>query len=270
MLASRNMPRTAVAAIASSTPATNEPVSCTNVEARNAPSIYSEPCARLIMSMMPNTSVRPAASRNSMRPNWTPFSPCSKKRIADINWGLTPINALLHAAFAQPVVLVVLQDSGDLFVDDATLAVLHQGAHVVVLDRGAVRRLLPRAARRFRALGRLHQSGAESLRILDLALRVLHRLVDDQRRGVSLLRVQRGNALVLLLEFLDELAVGVVIQIVGPLRRIEEPEHRLADGAHHVLIGGEARHDQLDLVGQPGGDELLDEVDAHAAGQECV
>src|SRR3982751_3359540 len=127
------------------------------------------------MSMMPNTSVSPAASRNSMRPNWTPFSPCSRKRIADINWGLTPINGLLHAAFAQPVVLVPGKDGGDLLVDDAAFAILHERAHVVVLDRRAVGRFLPLPARRLRALGRLHEGGAEGLRVLDLALRVLHR-----------------------------------------------------------------------------------------------
>src|ERR1043165_1779505 len=109
------------------------------------------------MSMMPNTSVSPAASRNSMRPNWMPFSPCSKKRIADINWGQTPINGLLHAAFAQPVVLVVLQDGGELLVDDAALAILDQRAHVVVLDRRAVGGFLPLPARRLRPLRRLHQ-----------------------------------------------------------------------------------------------------------------
>ena len=41
--------------------------------------MYSEPCARLTRSMMPKTSVRPAASRNSSMPNCTPFKHCSKK-----------------------------------------------------------------------------------------------------------------------------------------------------------------------------------------------
>jgi hypothetical protein len=36
------------------------------------------------MSMMPNTSVRPAASRNSINPNCRPFSDCSTMRIQDM------------------------------------------------------------------------------------------------------------------------------------------------------------------------------------------
>ncbi len=36
------------------------------------------------MSMIPNTSVRPAASRNSISPNCRPFSVCSRIRIPDI------------------------------------------------------------------------------------------------------------------------------------------------------------------------------------------
>ena len=80
---SSSMPASAVAGIASSTPSANEPVACTRVAAKNAPSMYSDPCARLIMSMMPNTSVRPAASRNSISPNCRPFSDCSRIRIQD-------------------------------------------------------------------------------------------------------------------------------------------------------------------------------------------
>src|SRR5947207_14171369 len=106
------------------------------------------------MSMMPNTSVSPAASRNSISPNCTPFSACSRKRIADMKSGsepeliraLTPNLGLLHAAVFEPEVAVVLEDGADLAVDDAPLAVLDQRAHVVILDRRAVRRLLPRPA----------------------------------------------------------------------------------------------------------------------------
>src|SRR4051794_17666333 len=160
------------------------------------------------MSMMPNTSVNPAASRNSIRPNWMPLSPCSRKRIALIR-ALSPNS--LHAAFAQPVVLVCRKDGGDLAIDDAALAVLDQRAHVVVLDRRAVCGFLPLPARRLRPLRRLHQGGAECLGVLDLAFRILDRLVDDQRGSVALLRVEGGDALVLLLELRDEFAVRVVV-----------------------------------------------------------
>src|SRR6185503_3262119 len=42
--------------------------------------MYSEPCARFTMFMMPNTSVSPAAIRNSITPYCRPFSSCSKTR----------------------------------------------------------------------------------------------------------------------------------------------------------------------------------------------
>jgi hypothetical protein len=46
------------------------------------------------------------------------------------------------------------------------------------------------------------------------------------------------------------------------------PHHRRADRLDHVLVGREAGGEQLRVARQAGGDELLDEVDAHAAGQE--
>ncbi len=44
--------------------------------------MYSDPWARLTMSMMPNTSVNPAASKNSMSPNCNPLSDCSTSSTA--------------------------------------------------------------------------------------------------------------------------------------------------------------------------------------------
>src|SRR3954467_9345479 len=197
------------------------------------------------MSMMPNTSVNPAASRNSIRPNWMPLSPCSRKSVAVIEEFVDGARTtLLHAAFAQPVVLVRRKDGGDLAVDDAALAVLHQRTHVVVLDRRAVCGFLPLPARRLRPLRRLHQGGAECLGVLDLAFRILDRLVDDQRGSVALLRVEGRDALVLLLELRDEFAVRVVVEVVGPLRRVEEAKHRLPPPPHHVPVRGETRAEE--------------------------
>ena len=44
---------------------TNDPVANVRVEQRNAPTMYSEPCARFTKSMIPKTRVKPAASKNS-------------------------------------------------------------------------------------------------------------------------------------------------------------------------------------------------------------
>ena len=50
----------------------------------------------------------------------------------------------------------------------------------------------------------------------------------------------------------------------------EEAEHRIAHRADDVLVGAPQRHDELHVLREPGGDELLDEVDPHAPGQEDV
>ena len=44
--------------------------------------MYNEPWARLIMSMMPNTRVSPAASKNNISPNCSPLSDCSRSKVA--------------------------------------------------------------------------------------------------------------------------------------------------------------------------------------------
>ena len=54
--------------------------------------------------------------------------------------GSVPEFLLLHRAVFEPKVAVVLEDGADLAIDDAPLAVLDQRAHVVILDRRAVRR----------------------------------------------------------------------------------------------------------------------------------
>ena len=46
--------------------------------AQYAPSMYSEPCAKLTMRVTPKISVRPAATRNSAEADDRPFSNCSR------------------------------------------------------------------------------------------------------------------------------------------------------------------------------------------------
>src|SRR2546427_10467000 len=93
--------------------------------------MYSEPCARLTRFMMPNTSVSPAAMRNSITPNCRPFSSCSKRRAmkngdrphlfcytslgGGNKRGLSPLtipihHSPLHLAVLVVRVLVVLED----------------------------------------------------------------------------------------------------------------------------------------------------------------
>src|SRR5215471_18183020 len=98
------------------------------------------------MSMMPNTSVRPAASRNSIRPNCRPFRNCSRMRTQDTRF---PDRCeLLHRAVLHVRVAAVLEDRPDGLVDEPPLRVLADDAQVVVLDRVLVAVELERPAHR--------------------------------------------------------------------------------------------------------------------------
>src|SRR3954469_12492023 len=110
--------------------------------------------------MMPNTSVRPAASRNSISPNCRPFSACSRIRIQD--------KALLHRAVLHVGVAAVLEDGADGLVDEASLRVLADHAQVVVLDWHLVAVELEGAAHRLEAR-RFHRL-PHRLDVLDFAL----------------------------------------------------------------------------------------------------
>src|SRR5919201_3956683 len=96
--------------------------------------MYSEPCARLTRFMMPKTSVRPAAIRNSMTPNCSPLRHCSTTR-SQLNG---PVRLRLHRTLVIVGILVVLEDRLlDLHLDLAAGA-LHGSEQVEVLDRGMV------------------------------------------------------------------------------------------------------------------------------------
>src|SRR5690242_14276891 len=123
------MPTIAVTGTARSTPARNDPVRSTSQAATNAPTMYSEPCARLIMSMIPNTSVRPAASRNSIRPSCSPLSACSSSNRPDID------PRSLHRAFLHVRIAVIAEDRlAERLVHQPPLRVLAHDPQHVVLD----------------------------------------------------------------------------------------------------------------------------------------
>src|SRR6266850_5212298 len=98
------------------------------------------------MSMMPNTSVSPAASRNSISPNCRPFSDCSRIRIQDKT-------NLLHGAVLHVGVAVILEDGADGLVDETPLGILADDAQVIVLDRELVAVELERPAHRLEPAG---------------------------------------------------------------------------------------------------------------------
>src|SRR5438874_1693392 len=92
--------------------------------------MYSDPCARLTKLMMPNTSVSPAASRNSSTPYCRPLSSCASSSVAFIA-------SSLHGALRVVSVGVFLQRRGDVL-DRDLAALLHRLEGVVVLHRQVV------------------------------------------------------------------------------------------------------------------------------------
>src|SRR5262245_58750817 len=137
-----------------------------------APTMYSEPWARLTRFMMPKTSVRPAARRNSITPNCRPLRTCSTTR--------RPVNAApalpLHRTLLVVRVLVVLEDGLlDLHLDLAAPA-LHRLQQVEVLDRrvvGVVGELAPGGLE----VGLAH-GGDHALLVGEVALNAPYRRVD--------------------------------------------------------------------------------------------
>src|SRR2546422_6311956 len=160
--------------------------------------MYSEPCARLTRFMMPNTSVSPAAIRNSITPNCRPFSSCSKRRAmkngdrphlfcytslgGENKWGLSPFtipihHSPLHLAVLVVRVLVVLEDGLlDVHFDVAACGLL--GAQQVeVLDRMVVDVVGEAAADRIEV--RFAHRRYQRPGVLEVALGRLHRRIDQ-------------------------------------------------------------------------------------------
>src|SRR5438067_11303360 len=117
--------------------------------------------------MMPNTSVRPAASRNSRSPNCRPLRNCSTRNIgigarksvcgnqdirnpgSALRNGVTPplvarapisasLSLPLHRAPIVEPVLAVLQDGGDGLQAVGAVGILHRLLQIEVLDREMV------------------------------------------------------------------------------------------------------------------------------------
>src|SRR4051812_28586330 len=128
------------------------------------------------MSMTPNTSVSPAASRNSISPNCSPLRSCSRTRmLLTAGWGRGACaGSVLHPAVLHVGIAAVAQDRvAERFVDQPALAVVADGAHVVVLDRVVVGVELEGPAHRIES--RRLQGLAHRITVLELALDVTHR-----------------------------------------------------------------------------------------------
>src|SRR5262249_56747774 len=126
--------------------------------------MYSEPCARLTRFMMPKTSVRPAAIRNSMTPNWSPLRHCSTTRSQFNGRARLP----LHRALLVVRVLVVLEHRLLNLHLDLTARSLHGLEEIEVLDRVVIHVVRERAARGLE-IGFAH-GGDHALLVAQIAL----------------------------------------------------------------------------------------------------
>ncbi len=77
---STSRPVTAAAAVPSSSAIAKLPVRAPTSAATNAPTMNSDPWARLITFMMPKVSVRPEETISNVKPSWRPLRVCSRKR----------------------------------------------------------------------------------------------------------------------------------------------------------------------------------------------
>src|SRR5256885_10264532 len=157
--------------------------------------MYSEPCARLTRFMMPNTSVSPAAIRNSMTPYCRPFSNCSKSRAMKNGdrphfpkWGLSPFSPF-HLAVLRVRILVLLEG----LLQDAHLRAVrprafHRLQQVEVLDRMVIHVVGEPSADRVE-VGLAHRLD-QGVGVLQVAMGGPHRRVDQHDRVVALRAVE--------------------------------------------------------------------------------
>src|SRR3954468_7083487 len=237
--------------------------------------MYSEPCARLTKSMMPNTSVKPAASRNSSSPNCSPFRNCST--ISSISPTTAPqensgsarapplLNESprsLHLAFVVEAILVVLDNSGNGFQRKLAIGVLHHVLQIEVLDRDMVLAVFERAAHRLEI--RLLHLGAHCVLLGGVAVHRRHGAV-DQLRGIIGLRAVKARTQVgvLLAVVGHELLVLFVRQIVDPLLRAGNAERVLLLQRQRQLVDGKGGVER-NLLLDAGLGILIEEL--HAGG----
>src|SRR5580765_5150295 len=189
--------------------------------------MYSEPCARLTMFMMPSTSVSPAAIRNSMTPYCRPFSSCSKTSAPVMNEkgrsralfpGAPPCSPL-HLAVLEIGVLMLLERLlHDLHRRAVLVVGLHRLEQVEVLDRVLVDVELELAADR--VVVRLAHRHHQGLAVLQVALGGAHRRVDQHDAVVALRAVVGGRVAELLLEVGDIALARRDVEVRAPEARL--------------------------------------------------
>src|SRR4249919_644635 len=136
--------------------------------------MYWTPCARLMKSITPNTSVRPAAIRKSRTPNWSPFRIWTTTSPVDI----APVRPL--SSFHRTIFGVRIGISGKHFFIDLSFKFavrpLRHFDLVEILDRIVIGVELEGTAQRREV--RLHQCRTQRVLVRDISFGQLQCAVD--------------------------------------------------------------------------------------------
>src|SRR2546425_4262488 len=158
------------------------------------------------------------------------------------------------------VVLPELAD-GRIRIDDGVLELAAHAldlADVDVLRRVAVGVHLHRPARRVGDLD-LAERGHEGRAVLDLAADRAHRLVEDPRAGVAVLRVEGRDPVVGLLEGRAEAPIGGRVERGRVVVGAHDAERLVAELGQDVLVGVRAAGDERHAPAQAAGGVLARE-----------
>src|SRR6267143_3203184 len=189
--------------------------------------------------MMPKTSVSPAAIRNSMTPNWRPFSPCSSTSstlMGNEKGGAIvsrpPASARgprlpLHRTLLVVGVLVVLEDRLLDLHGELTIGGPHGLQQIEVLDREVVDVVPVRTPGRL-VVGFAH-GGDHARLVREVTLDRTHRGVDQHDAVVALRTVERRRVAELLPAVGHVPPVRLVVQVGAPVTGLEVAERRLLD-----------------------------------------
>src|SRR5262249_44097083 len=139
-----------------------------------------------------------------------------------------PPEWLLHRALGGVGVAVIGEDDAAIRPLELSRSILDDLVQVEVLDRKAVG-VVPEGATHRLEVGATKRV-AQSVLVLEVALRAADRAVDEERGVVGLGRVGRRRVAVLLLEVDHEALAGRVLEIRVPERRPERPDGGVADG----------------------------------------
>src|SRR5262249_45757513 len=225
--------------------------------------MYWTPCARLMKSITPNTSVSPAAIRKSRTPNWSPFRIWTTTSPVDI--ALVQPPSLFH----RTVFGIWIGVSGKhLFIDlsfEPTVPSLRHLHLIEILDRVVIGVELERTTQRREVS--LHQCRTQRVLIRGISLGKFERAIDEKSGMVRLECIGRRNCAVLLLVVRNEFLVLRIIEIGCPVGPAEKSDRGLLLRWQRRFIDSE-RREELDLFSQTGLPELLYEVHAHATGQK--